>query len=136
MKKLFLTYLFLLLVLPAFAQIVKCKANAISLKMYNENSNQWSEGSAWESTDMLVLFDFTANRIKVFSKEEQTYDMVQSYEPTFDKDGDKTTKWLCIDEDGAKCEVRHVKLNSNGGKNQLYIDFANLMFVYNIYVLD
>jgi hypothetical protein len=136
MKRLLLTSLFLLLVLPVFGQIVKCKANGVSLKTYNENSRKWSDWSKWEDTDILVLFDFTAGRIKVFSKEDQVYDIIQYYEPTYDKDGDKVTKWLCINDNGARCELRHVKLNSNGGKSQLYIDFADVMIVYNIYVLD
>jgi hypothetical protein len=84
----------------------------------------------------LLTIDGDNNRIKIFSKQEQVYDIIKTYESVIDDDGDKTSKWLCINEDGLKCFIRLVKLNSQEGRNQIYVDFDDLMFAYNIYRLD
>jgi hypothetical protein len=136
MKRTILTILLSTIFFSAFSQVIKCKADAIAIKTKNEYTDRWSDWSKWEEVDILITIDPTNDRIKVFSKKDQVYDIIQSYGETYDNDGDKTIKWQCVNEDGLKCIVRLVKLYSVDGKSQLYIDFADMMWVYNIYKLD
>jgi hypothetical protein len=119
-----------------YSQVIKYKADGISIKTKNEYTNQWSEWSKWEEVNILITIDPSIQRIKIFSKADQVYDIIQSYGESTDKDGDKTYKWQCVNEDGRKCIIRLVRLYSVEGKTQLYIDFADMMWVYSIYKLD
>ena len=55
---------------------------------------------------------------------------------TTDVDDDETLKFQCVNEDGLKCFVRFVILKSQNGRKQLYVDFADMSWMYNIYKMD
>jgi len=118
------------------AQVLKVKADAISIKTKSEYTESWSDWSDWQSVNILITIDSEKQRIKIFSKEDQVYDIIQNLGEDYDKDGDKVWKWLCVNEDGLRCHVRLVKLYSQNGKSQLYVDFNDMKWVYNIYSLD
>ena len=120
----------------SFGQVIKCKATSIAFKEYNEYSERWSDWSDWEDVNILITFDVDNDRIKIFSKEDQIYDIINDLGESTDSDGDVTYKWLCVNENGLKCHVRLIKLNSKGGKNQIYVSFNDISWVYNIYMLD
>lgn len=136
MKKIFLTTIFFMVFFSAFSQVIKCKAKSVAFKEKDEYTGNWSEWSNWQDTNMLIVIDFSIDRIKIFSNEDQIYDIIQEKGTRTDSDGDETLEWLCVNEDGLKCGVRLVKLNSQGGTSHMYVDFANFMVVYNIYRLD
>lgn len=119
-----------------YAQVSKCKATGLSFKTKNENTDRWSAWSDMESVDILITIDVDNERIKIFSKKEQVYDIIQSYKLYTDDDGDDVLKFQCVNEDGLKCMVRLLRLNSQNGKRQLYVGFADMLWVYNIYFLD
>ena len=100
MKRTILTILLSTIFFSAFSQVIKCKADAIAIKTKNEYTDRWSDWSKWEEVDILITIDPTNDRIKVFSKKDQVYDIIQSYGETYDNDGDKTIKWQCVNEDG------------------------------------
>lgn len=134
--KIFIASIFLLITSTAFSQVTKCKAYSFAHKEKNEYSGGWSEWSSWEDVDILIVIDTDNNRIKIFSKVDQIYDIIENKGKSTDSDGDDTLEWICVNEDGLKCGVRLVKLNSKGGTSQIYIDFSDFIFVYNIYRLD
>ena len=136
MKRILVLSVFLLVISTAFSQVIKCRAYSFAHKEKNEYSSRWTEWSSWEEVDILIAIDLDNDRIKIFSKVDQIYDIIQYRGESTDSDGDNTIEWLCVNEDGLKCALRLVKRYSEGGKSQLYIDFADFMFVYGIYKLD
>jgi hypothetical protein len=136
MKKLLFAILFTLLANTLIAQVTKFKSTSYAFKTKNEYTKKWSKWSAFEETEVLITIDLTNERIRIFSKKEQVYDIIKYYDKETDSDGDETLQFLCVNEDGLKCFVRFVVLNSQNGKRQLYVDFADMMWVYNIYKLD
>jgi len=80
-------------------QVIKVKAGAISIKTKNEYTGIWSDWSKWEKVNILITIDSDKGRIKIFSKKEQVYDIIQDLGESYDKDGDKTWKWLCVNEE-------------------------------------
>lgn len=135
-KHLLLTLFFACIISFSFGQVTKCKATGCSYKTKNEYTKKWSDWSDLQEVDILITIDFKNDRIKVFSKKDQVYDIIKYYEKETDDENDETFKYLCVNEDGLKCYVRLVKLNSRGGRRQLYVDFSDMMLLYNIYVLD
>jgi hypothetical protein len=80
--------------------------------------------------------DIDKDRITIYSKETQIYDVAENEGKTTDSDGDDFWSFYCVNEDGLTCRVRLAKLNSQNGRNQLYIDFNDMKWVYNLYSLD
>ncbi|WP_395054950.1 hypothetical protein [Flavobacterium sp.] len=136
MHKTIFILLFILFNLNSYSQIIKCKTTGFASRSKNEISEIWTEWSDFKEVEILLIIDPDNDRIKIFSKEDQVYDIIKSYESEIDQDGDKTIKWLCVNEDGIKCIVRLVKLYSQEGRSQIYVDFEDFMYVYNIYKLD
>jgi len=118
------------------AQVTKFKSTEFATCIKNDYTGKWGAWSSFKETEVLITIDLSKERIKVFSKVEQVYDIIRYYDKTIDRDGDETLKFQCVNEDGLKCYVRFVILNSKGGQRQLYVDFSDMMWVYNIYHLD
>ena len=135
-RKLLFVLLFTALTFSAVAQVTKFKSTSYATKFKNETTGKWGKWSEFEKTEVLITIDLTNERIKIFSKAEQEYDIIKYYEKVTDDEGDETLQFHCVNEDGLKCFVRFVILNSQNGRRQLYVDFADMMWVYNIYKLD
>jgi len=135
-KGLIIAILLTLIANISFGQLTKFKSTSYATKFKNEYTGNWGKWSAFEETEVLITIDVTNDRIKIFSKKEQVYDIIKYYDLETDSDGDETLQFHCVNEDGLKCFVRFVVLNSRNGRRQLYVDFADMMWVYNIYKLD
>jgi len=135
-KSVCICIILIILSLNTFSQVTKYKSTSFSFKTKNENTLRWSKWSEPESAEILITIDLTSDRIKIFSEEEQVYDIIQYYKMTTDVDDDETLKFQCVNEDGLKCFVRFVILKSQNGRKQLYVDFADMSWMYNIYKMD
>lgn len=56
------------IMLSAYSQVIKCKADAISIKTKNEYTDRWSDWSKWEEVDIHSTIDPTNDRIKMLKK--------------------------------------------------------------------
>lgn len=119
----------------AYGQVYKLKTTSVAFKT-KVNDYQWSDWSEWEEASILVVMDIDKDRFTIYSKETQVYDVAEDEGKTTDSDGDDTWSFYCVNEDGLTCRVRLVKLNSQNGRNQLYVDFNDMKWVYNLYSLD
>lgn len=117
----------------SYAQVLKLKSTALALRVKNDD-NRWSDWSDWESTSVLIVVE--ESRITVYSKEKQVYDIIENEGKRTDSDGDDILSYYCINEDGARCRLRLIKRNSRNGENQLYVDFNDMKWVYNLKLLD
>lgn len=139
MKRLLITLLVLFVgVSTTFSQnsdIIKLRTTEVAL-MFME-SNGWGEWSDWEDANILVVFDINNDRIKIFSKETQVYDVIKDEGKSYD-DGDEIYSYLCVNEDGGQCRLKLWKRFRSDGSvyNQLYVNFSDVRIVYNLYVLD
>lgn len=135
-RRLFFALFFIVLALSSVGQVAKFKSTSYSLKFKDKHNGKWGKWTQSEKAIVLITIDIDNDRIKIFSKREQVYDIIKYYDAKTDVDGDETIQFHCVNEDGLKCFVRFVTLNSNDGQRQLYVDFSDIMWVYNIYKLD
>lgn len=119
----------------AFGQVYKLKSTSYSSK-YKVNDYRWSDWAEWEESNVLITIDINKDRITIYSKLTQVYDIAENEGETFDNDGDITLSLFCVDKDGLTCRIRLVKLISQDGRNQLYVDYDDLKWVYNVFSLD
>ena len=127
--------LFLTISTNVFGQVYKLKSTTFSSK-YKINEYKWSEWSDATESSVLITFDLTNGRITIYSKETQVYDIAEYEGQTTDEDGDDIFSYLCIDKDGTKCRLKWLKLNSQNGRMQMYVNYNDMIWLYNIYSLD
>jgi hypothetical protein len=136
MRKIITISLFLFFTQIVFGQVVKFKSTGVAVTVKDKITQEWNDWSEMRAAEVLIVLDVDNDRIKIYSNEEQTYDVIDSEEPSTDSDGDFTIGFICINEDGLKCRVRLVTLYSQNNQEQLYVDFGDTKFVYNIYTLE
>ena len=135
LKSTLLLGLFLLIGSVSYGQVIKLRTTGLAIK-YEIDDYRWGEWSEFEPVSVLVVMDIDADRITIYSKETQVYDVIEAEKKRYDSDGDEYLPFICINEDGVKCRVELATLNSQNRRNQLYVEFGDVMFVYNLYVLD
>ncbi|WP_299685725.1 hypothetical protein [uncultured Dokdonia sp.] len=140
MKKILITFLILFAsittVVSQNSNILKLRTTELAIKYLESNS--WGDWSDWKDTNVLVVFDLDKDRIRIFSKETQVYDVIEDEGQSYDDDGDEIYSYLCVNEDGSRCRVELWKrYRTNGSSyNQLYIKFSDMRWVYNLDVID
>jgi len=140
MKRKILKTLGLLLVLltistTGFSQVYKLKSTSFSIR-YKINDYQWSEWSEATESSVLITFDLSNDRITIYSKETQVYDIAEYEGKTTDSDGDDIYSYYCVDKSGLTCRVKWLKLNSQNDREQMYVYYNDMNWLYNIYSLD
>lgn len=118
------------------ADVIKCKGYGFSYQYTNPKTGYTGPWATWTETDILITIDIENERIRIFSENEQDYNIIQFLGEKIDRDGDKIMRFVCVNEDGKKCNIRIVKLLSKDGTSQLYVDFSNITWVYNFYRIN
>ena len=115
----------------AYAEVFKLRAYSASMRSTDRYGN-WSDWADWSDCNILVVIG-EDSRVKIYSKETQEYDVISSEEEVSDHQGGTVTEYHCIDKDGLRCSLRlRVEKNDN---IQLYVDYNDISFVYNVYIL-
>lgn len=130
----FISFVFLTS-MDGLSQVIKLKTTSMAIKIKSDYGT-WGEWSEWSEESMLATIDLDKDRITIYSNETQIYDVAENEGETTDADGDVTFSLFCLDKDGLTCRIRLVRLNSQSGQNQLYVDYDDMRWVYNVYQLD
>lgn len=128
------TLLMLFLCSSLFGQVYKCRAYESSLRL-QDSYGQWGNWGDFSECNILITIDFNKDRIKIFSNEEQIFDIISYEEAVYDKDGDKISSMWAVDHDAVKCRLRLITLYSQNSRLQLYVDYSNINLVYNLNIL-
>lgn len=104
------------------------KATSLSYRYINDYGN-WTNWSKWEKCDVKIKFELDEDWIVIYSNKTQVYKVIQLVDPPYDATGN-TIKFQVIDGDG---DYGFVRLRiENNGNSQLYVDFENVSWVYNV----
>lgn len=105
------------------------KTTGFAYKYINEYGT-WTDWSKWQTSDMVVTIDLNNDIVKIFSPQPQTYAIIQYVREYTDENGGKQIEFKFIDQDGDKGTMRlRIEINGN---SQIYIQFANIIWVYNV----
>ena len=128
MKKLLLLFSFLMLFGVVYSsETLKMQATSLAYKSINSYGN-WTEWSQWEDCNILVVIK--RDRVNIYSQTPQEYDIYYYGAEEIDRSGGKVTTYKCIDSNGSKCDMR-LRIQTDG-QIQLYVDYSDFMFVYNV----
>lgn len=87
----------------------------------------------WESSNMRLCIDIGNDQIIVYSPRIQIYQVYGVYnngQPYVDDSGGTNIKFYVIDQDYDRGNIR-LRVEKNGN-SQIYIDFSNVAWVYNV----
>lgn len=131
MKRALLTLALILSVLGSYAQqqsTLWFRTTEFAWKYMNEYG-RWTDWSDWEKSNMKVKIDLNRDQIVIFSSEVQIYTVLSVEEPPYDSSGQQV-KYRVIDQED---DYGHVRLRvTDNGNCQIYVDFADLKWVYNV----
>ncbi len=134
MRKLMLALLMILSLQAVDAQVKKYRATSYSYKTYSYTYDVWTSWSDWYSCNINVYLNLNTDVITIYSNKTQVYKVYTSSDAYRDDNGGTQVKFTVIDQDGDKGTVR-LRVTDDG-KSQLYVDFADIMWVYNITFLS
>lgn len=127
----FLIIVLLIIPISVFSQNnIVFNATSYAIAQVNDGYYIWSD---WRKCSVRILFDLNNEKITIYSQSKQIYYIYEEYnngEPYADNKGGRQIKFYVIDQDGDKGELR-LRIESNGN-SQLYIDFKDCAWCYNI----
>ncbi len=116
------------------AQVYKFKATSYSVMERNANGN-WGKWSDFQESTVVITLDGKKNRIVVGSKEIQLFNII-AYGEKISTEFDDTITFECEDNGGGSCSIQIITRKNQGNRKQFYINYADVKFVYNIYVSE
>ena len=129
MKKIILgIILTLFMSIPSFSQIINFKATSVAIK---EVGYRWSD---WQRCDILITFNLKTDKVVIYSRSIQIYKVITQGQNFIDESGGEQVKYKDIDQDDDLGSMR-LRVETNGN-SQIYIDFADVSWVYNVIRLD
>ena len=129
MKKIILgIILTLFMSIPSFSQIINFKTTSVAIK---EVGYRWSD---WQKCDILITFNLKTDKVVIYSRSIQIYKVITQGQNFIDESGGEQVKYKVIDQDDDLGSMR-LRVETNGN-SQIYIDFADVSWVYNVIRLD
>ena len=95
-------------------------------KIYN-GKYYWGD---WQSSDMVLTINLNTDVITIYSLKTQIYKVYKTGDVFTDNKGGRQVTFYVIDQDYDKGTVR-LRIESNGN-SQVYIDFLNCAWCYNV----
>lgn len=112
------------------AQTMWFKTTGYAQALIINKQYRWSN---WQTSDMYLSINIETDQIVIYSPRTQVYQIYGVYNNgnTYtDPSGGSNIKFYVIDQDYDKGEVR-LRIETNGN-SQVYIDFADVAWVYNV----
>lgn len=117
----------------AQGQVLKLRTNAFASRIINED-NIWTKWSDWSNVNILI--QIVDDRVTIFSKETQIFDIMDSSDKTTNDSGCDIYVFKCTDIDGIICYLKFINAPKKSKKySQLYVRYGDYNYVYETYFL-
>lgn len=125
----------ILLVLLAMFSVTLCYSKttwykSISFSMATVDSNGTYHWGKDEDSSVSICIDTDEDLIVIYSPTIQTYRVLKAYDVYTDYKGGQQLKFDVVDQDRDLGSIR-LRVDKNGNK-QLYVDFSNIAWMYNL----
>lgn len=135
-----LVMLLMFLTLSVTAQATKYVLETLKTEIVEQNE-QWyqttefayklegQDWSRWYDSKITIKFIMNQDKIIIYSDDPQIYRVIATMDPPYDPSGQQV-KFKVIDQDG---DYGYLRLRvENSGNSQIYIDFSDISWVYNV----
>ena len=133
MKKYFLIFILFFAMSFALPQLVDAQTYKYRTTAYAQkyvSNGRWTDWTDWQSSDMLMTIDFDNDIVKIYSPKTQIYKITEYVRKYRDNSGGNQVELNFVDQDFDRGTMR-LRIEANGN-SQVYIDFADVMWVYNV----
>ena len=126
---------FLLLIVCVFT----CLGMSAQTQWYNSKSyayksvnsyGYWTNWSNWQACDVNIKFDLSSDRITIYSNKTQYYKVTHFHGQRYESDGSQQAYFTASDGKGGVATIR-LRMEANGN-SQIYVEYSNAMWVYNV----
>lgn len=113
----------------ANAQVYTYKTTQYAENKKNSDGN-WTEWSDWMDSDMSMVINFNTDVVTIYSPTTQRYKITKFIRNFTDSSGGQQVEFAFTDQDGDRGRMR-LRIETNGN-SQIYIEFSNIMWCYNV----
>ena len=106
------------------------KTTAFASQTYNYYTHTWNNWTPWQYSNMVIKFDLTSDVIIIYSHHIQIYNVLNVVTAYTDTSGGQQVKFNARDSDGDRVDIR-LRMERNGN-SQIYVDYADIRWVYNV----
>jgi hypothetical protein len=126
----YLLFVFFCTTFTTVAQQFRFKTTTLSV-LEKDNKGDWGKWSKPEVTELYVTLDYNKNKIVIYSREIQHYNIVEYLEKEVTKT-DEINSYLCKNQLGTAVKISFFTRVDLGNKPQLYVYFKDFIFCYDI----
>ena len=101
-----------------------------SFSMKKVVKGEWTDWSEWEESGMIITMNLTKDVVEILSPKAQIYNITENKGLYFDQEDGRNVNFSFVDQEGYKGTMR-LRIEKNGN-SQMYIEYANVMWVYNL----
>lgn len=101
-----------------------------SFSMKKVVNGEWTDWSEWEDSGMIITMNITKDVVEILSPKAQIYNITENKGLYIDQEDGRNVNFSFVDQDGYKGTMR-LRIEQNGN-SQLYVEYANIMWVYNL----
>jgi len=113
------------------AQPIRFKTSSLSFTD-KKDDNSWNEWSDFVAANILITLDAKKDLITVNSSEVQSF-KIKAYGEIEDTDDVNIVPFECMDNKFSKCKIFIITKKKENNRMQVYINYNEVKFVYNIY---
>lgn len=121
MKTIFLPIFITLFSLSGYTQVYKFK----TIEACYQPAGKTDSKTEWNKAEILVVVNYDDDKIRIYSEEQQDFDIVKYYKKEIDENGDKWFKYQVVDQKGKNCKIRLLIF-----KDTEHLHIASLMLEY------
>lgn len=114
------------------AQPIRFKTTSVSVTNKNEKTGKWNEWSDFKEAQLAVSIDGKKNLIVVNSPEIQVF-RILAYNDKIETKNESIVPFECRDNFGSKCDILVITKKNENNRMQIYINYNDVKFVYNVY---
>lgn len=118
----------------ASAQVYKFKATSFSV-LEKDDKNNWGKWTDPEQSTAIISLDGKKDRLVIGTKEIQVYKIL-NYGQKVATEFDETIALDCADLSGKPCTILVVTRKNQAERKQFYVNYEDVKFVYNVYVVN
>lgn len=128
MKKLFLIIFTFITVLNSNAQAYYFETSQFAYKV--KYSGYWTDWTDWEDSKLIITINLDTDVIAIYSPSLQVYQITKYIQDYEDEGGGYQKEYAFIDQDLKRGIIRLRKENT--GNSQVYVEYDDAMWVYNV----
>ena len=115
----------------ALSQPIRFQTSSVSFTDKKDNGT-WNEWSDFVDAKVLITVDAKKDLITINSSEIQSF-RIKAYGDITDNDEVNIVPFECVDNKFSKCTIFIITKKKENNRMQIYINYNEVKFVYNVY---